>query len=377
MSTTEVTSEAVSPPRRERRARHRGRRVAVAVGVLVVAGTGIAVTEPFGANTGDTSAQSTVATGLAGVTRGDLSSRALETGTLGSAGNYQVVNNLSGRITWLPAVGQVIRQGEVLYRVVGKPVVLLEGADTPAYRDLSWGMSGVDVRQLNAALAALGYGSGVDATSDYFGRATYYALREFQAHYGLEKTGTLPLGQIVFLGTAEARVTKANGVVGTGAMPGQAVLETSSTQRLVTVELSASRQTDVKEGDSVSISLPNGRTTTAVVTTVGKVATKDDNSGTTTVEVLITPDKPEDTGQLDQAPVQVTIVSDTVKNVLSVPVNALLALAGGGYAVEVVDANGLHRLVPVTTGLFDDSAGRVEVSGTGLSAGQNVVVPAS
>jgi hypothetical protein len=62
--------------------------------------------------------------------------------------------------------------------------------------------------------------------------------------------------------------------------------------------------------------------------------------------------------------------------VLAVPVDALLALAGGGYAVEVVGAGGVHRLVAVTLGLFDDAEGLVQVSGPGLQAGQRVVVPA-
>jgi hypothetical protein len=60
-----------------------------------------------------------------------------------------------------------------------------------------------------------------------------------------------------------------------------------------------------------------------------------------------------------------------------VPVNALLALAGGGYAVEIVDAAGVHRLVPVSLGLFDDGQGLVQVSGSRLRAGQRIVVPAS
>ncbi len=58
------------------------------------------------------------------------------------------------------------------------------------------------------------------------------------------------------------------------------------------------------------------------------------------------------------------------------PTTALLALAGGGDAVEVVDPNGSHRLVGVTTGIFDSQSGLVEVSGSGLSAGQNVVAAA-
>ena len=65
-----------------------------------------------------------------------------------------------------------------------------------------------------------------------------------------------------------------------------------------------------------------------------------------------------------------------VSNVLAVPVNALLALAGGGYAVEVVGPGGVHQLVGVSVGLFDDAAGMVQVSGSGLAAGQRVVVPA-
>lgn len=378
MSTTPAEDIRVTPPApKAPRSARRGRRTVVAVGVLVVAGAGIAVTEPFGTHSTDTSIQSAAPVALAQVTKGTLSARTMQNGTLGYAGDYQAVNNLAGTLTAVPAVGQVIHEGEVLYRVDGKPVFVVRG-DVPAYRNLSWGGSGADVEQLNAALVTLGYAteSQLDPHSDYFGRATYYALRKLQAHLGLDKTGTLPLGQAVFLAAPELRITKVNGVVGTPVGPGQSLLAASSTRRLVTVELSASQQTDVKEGDKVTISLPTGKTTTGVVSAVGKVATKNED-GATTVEVRITPDNPAETGQLDQAPVQVNIVSGTVEDVLSVPVNALLALASGGYAVEVVDPDGTHRLIPVTTGLFDDSAGTVQVTGDGLAVGQHVVVPAS
>jgi len=131
----------------------------------------------------------------------------------------------------------------------------------------------------------------------------------------------------------------------------------------------------VAVGDSTDITLPTGGSTPGRVVAVGKVATKSDDS--TTVTVLIRPTKPKETGTLDQAPVQVAIVSDSVKDALSVPVNALLSLAGGGYAVEVVEAGGTHRLIGVKTGIFDDSAGKVQVTGDGLAEGQNVVVPTS
>ena len=58
-----------------------------------------------------------------------------------------------------------------------------------------------------------------------------------------------------------------------------------------------------------------------------------------------------------------------------VPVAALLALAGGGYAVEEIDSNGAHRLVAVELGIFDDADGLVQVSGAGVAAGQRIVVP--
>jgi hypothetical protein len=80
---------------------------------------------------------------------------------------------------------------------------------------------------------------------------------------------------------------------------------------------------------------------------------------------------------LNQAPVQVTITTGSVSNALVVPVDALVAQANGGYAVEVTGANGSHHLVPVSLGLFDDANGLVQVSGTGLAAGQHVVVPAA
>ena len=374
---------STSPQDGRRRLSKRGRRgrvIAVVVVVMVAAAGGAVYvrTDAFHAQPSATAASSGATTGLAQITKGNLAARSVQNGTLGYAGDHEVVNRASGTLTALPKVGDVVRTGKVLYRVDGKPVVLLKGAQTPVYRALSNGMEGADVQQLNAALVALGYttSSKLDPNSDEFGSATYYALKKLQGDVGLDKTGQLELGQAVFVPTDEIRITKVDGMRGASAAPNQAVVHASSTERQVTVELRASQQTSVAGGDDVAITMPSGKTTPGKVSSVDKVATKD-NDGNVTVEVLITPTKPEETGQLDQAPVQVSIVSETVKDVLSVPVNALMALAGGGYAVELVEAGGTHRLVAVKTGLFDDSAGRVEVSGEGLAVGQNVVVPAS
>ncbi len=84
-------------------------------------------------------------------------------------------------------------------------------------------------------------------------------------------------------------------------------------------------------------------------------------------------------GHLDQAPVTVNVVSAQARDVLAVPVSALVALAGGGYAVEVLPGlagpGSAGHLVAVTTGLFSQTL--VQVSGPGLTAGQRVEVPSS
>jgi len=110
---------------------------------------------------------------------------------------------------------------------------------------------------------------------------------------------------------------------------------------------------------------------------VATTASSSNGSGASgpTITVLVDPTDPAATGDWDQAPVNVTITTGTVSDALVVPVVALRALTGGGYAVEVADRNGVHRLVPVDLGLFDDADGLVQVSGTSLAVGQQVVVP--
>jgi hypothetical protein len=321
------------------------------------------------------------------VTRQTVSERIQHNGMLGYAASYSVVNQAQGTVTGLPAAGDVIDQGKILYWVSGNPVVLLYGA-VPAYRTLSRGLTGADVRQLNADLVALGKATSgqLDPKSDRFTAATARAVAKLQDALGVDQTGRLPLGQAVFLPSA-ARITKVSAVLGASAPPGGVVLEASSTGRVVTIELDAAEQSVFKAGDRVTITLPDNATTPGVVASVGKVADKagsgsggSSGSGsgndTPTVTVTVTPTRPADTGSTDQATVTVIAVTRSVPDALTVPVDALLALAGGGYAVEV-DDNGVRRLVAVTLGLFDDTAGLVQVTGTGLAAGQRVVVAAS
>jgi peptidoglycan hydrolase-like protein with peptidoglycan-binding domain len=356
--------------------------VVLAMAALAVAGSG----RLFGSGpaTGGVSDDST-STALATVTHGPLTSQTNVSGTIAYTSTYTVINEASGMITTLPQVGQIIEQGQILYEVGGSPVVLLHGS-TPVHRDLQEGMSGPDVAELNADLVALGLATPtqIDPASDYFSGATAGAVERLQANLGLVQTGILSLGQAVFLPTA-ARITTVSAILGASAQPGQTVLQATSTTRLVIVQLDAALQAGVQVGDRAIITLPNSQTTPGTVSDVGTVATSTGNGSgssngsgeTATVEVDISLDDPSATGNLDQAPVQVAITTGRVDDALIVPVDALLALAGGGYAVETVDARGIHHLEPVSLGLFDDADGLVQVSGAGLSAGQHVVVPST
>ena len=314
---------------------------------------------------------------------------------------YSVINQAQGTYTKLPALGQVISQGQVLYRVNDSPVALLYGA-APAYRALSAGATGADVAELNADLVALGYATSAQLSpaSASFGSATTTAVEKLQAALGVTQTGALTLGDVVFEPTA-VRVTTMSAQLGGGAQAGQTVMQATSTTRIVQVALGASQQTDVAVGDTVTITVPDNKTTPGVVSSVGAVATCPSSSGsggsssssaapgtdtcssgnsgstTPTITVAVTPSDPAATGTWDQAPVQVGITTASVPSALAVPVTALLAQSRGGYAVEVVGAGGTSHLVPVSLGLFDDADGLVQVTGSGLAAGQNVVVPAT
>ena len=345
-------------------------------------------------------------TAVATVARRSLASQTPVDATLGYAGSWNVVNQATGTFTALPTAGRLVRQGQVIYQVSGAPVMLLYG-HVPAWRDLSEGVTGPDVTELNAALVKLGYASaaalGPRSGWDSFSGETAYALGLLQAHIGLTVTGTLPLGQAVFLPGA-ARITGlgATTVLGGAAAPGTAALTATSSRPVVSIALDAGQQTEVKKGDKVGITLPNGSTTPGVVSSVGTVATSSaagsggsggpgdggssgggsgdsgssGGSGSATITVLVSPTDPKAAGGLDQAPVTVEITTGSVSNALVVPVTALLAQPGGGYEVEQVTAGGHHHLVPVTPGLFDDASGLVQVTGTSLVVGDHVVVSA-
>ena len=321
------------------------------------------------------------------VTRQDLSASAPVTATLGYAGSYTVTGRGGGTLTWLPSAGQVIGQGQALYRVDnGSPVVLLYGS-VPDWRPMSAGDTGADVSQLNHDLVRLGYANSADVSAlgwDYYSWETRYGVQQLEEHLGVSSPpGSLGLGQVVFEPGA-LRISQVTGSL--GGQAGGTVLDATSTRHVVTISLDASQQTQVKAGDKVTVTLPDGTTTPGTVSWVGRVAISSGGNGSTgraTIPVTVTLTHPAVAGSLDQAPVTVNITTGSVKHALAVPVGALLAQAkgegeaGGGYAVEVIGAGNTRHLVPVQAGpVFDDADGLVQVTGA-LTPGQRVVVPAT
>ena len=313
-----------------------------------------------------------------------------------------------GTYTSLPQVGSIVKEDQAVFSVSNQPVPLLYGS-IAAYRAFYVGMSdGADVGQLTHDLIALGYGGGLASSNDY-SSVTATAVQRWQTALGLPATGDILLGQVVFE-PGPIRVTSVTPSVGGfagggggsgGGGGGDTVLTATSTTPIVTVDLDVTQEYLLKPGDAVSVVLPDGSTIVpGRVQTVGNVATcpggggtgtgtgtggtsvdqspcsssGNNNNATPTVTVTITMDSTPPGATLDQAPVNVHITTQRADNVLAVPVNALLALEGGGFGVDVV-TDTTSRLVGVTTGLYSNTL--VQISGPGITAGTRVEVPGS
>lgn len=361
--------------------------------LLVVALSLLAVAALIGwrATTSQSTPQQAAAAGpartaTATVVRTDVVAQQQVPGTLGYLTTPPVINQLPGVVTAVPRLGTVIHRGEQLYAVNGQPVTLFYG-DQPAWRTLILGVGGgADVRELEANLVAVGADRQHTITvDDQFSAATVAAVARWQHALGMPETGAVVLGQVVF---APGPVRVAADLAGLGAdvQPGTAVLATTVATTAVTVDLDPVYQALIHHRSPVTVTLPGGTKLPGHVTAVSTVATSavTDNSGSAaagppaaaTIPVAIRLDHPGAAGHLDQAPVQVSIITQQARDVLAVPVTALLARAGGGYDVEIMTGTGARR-VPVTAGLFDDTSGLVQVQGpSALRAGMTVEVPA-
>ncbi|MFF9066389.1 peptidoglycan-binding protein [Streptomyces sp. NPDC014891] len=353
------------------------RRLVLALAAIVaVAGGGAAVTAVSAPDRAPRDAGGADSQGLpaetAPVTRGDLSNTSQQDGTLGHLGERKINAGTAGVLTWVAGSGTVVGRDGRLYEVEGGPVRLMYGAE-PMYRTLKTGDEGKDVRQLEENLAALGY-VGFDVDEEYTAK-TAAAVKRWQKSHDLKQTGTVGPDQIAFAGSA-VRVKEAGAAPGDRIAPGGPVLTVTGSERVVRFRIPVSEAASAKAGTRVTVRLPDGTELPGKVSAVGRTASAGDDpqDRTPKISVTVSFDRPEKVEGIDQSPVTVDLTGETRRDVLTVPVNALLALPGGGFGVQVVE-NGTARDVEVELGMFGQ--GRVEVTGDGLREGMKVGVPSA
>jgi peptidoglycan hydrolase-like protein with peptidoglycan-binding domain len=337
-----------------------------------------------GSKTPPPSALSGLATAV--VARRDLVQHDTVSGTLGYTDNRNVVNSLTGTLTWLPEPGAVVRPGQALYRLNGHAVFLFDG-DTPAARTFEPAMSdGSDVLELERALRELGFDPDRQLSMNtHFDWATRAVIERWQQANGMDLTGSIPLGQVIFQ-PGPRRVGQPQLTTGSAITAGQVPFQTSSSERIVSGTVDASRQSDLALGEPVSVDLLNGVVTGGKIVEIDRVASTPSSQGqqqngqsgnatsnSSTLGFQVRLDNSRVAGHLDQAPVNIDVASSKAKDALSVPVTALLAQQGGGYGVQVV-RHGTTTLVQVTPGFYSDD-GYVQITGAGIHAGDRVAVP--
>ncbi|OLB81319.1 MAG: peptidoglycan-binding protein [Actinobacteria bacterium 13_2_20CM_2_71_6] len=349
-----------------------GRRaLLVAAAAMVVAGGAGAAALGVGKRPGGTATSSALPPSTATVTRGTLVDTETASGNLDHGTVTSATSRINGTLTALATVGGTVNRGQALYTVDNGPVVLMYGS-LPAYRPLAEGTEGADVKQFEENLAALGYkGFTVDTK---YSADTATAVRKWQKALGLPQTGIVELGRVTFA-TGPVRVDAHKAAVGDPAGPGQAVLTYTAVAQVVTVKLNPSQQRLAVKGRKVSVVLPDGKLaegTIAEATTIIDPGSGNGDTAKTKIRVTVSITDQTALAGYDQATVDVKFTAQEHKDVLTVPVAALLALAEGGYGLQVVE-NGTTRIVRVDTDMF--AGGRVEVRGDGLTAGTTVGMP--
>ena len=323
------------------------------------------------------------------VERGTIRQEQRLTGRVGNSVPRTITGSGDGIVTWLPSPGDTVARGEQLYRVDDQPVALFHG-DLPLYRELAppqapsrssdkkgqddsgdkdepddggdepsaGPLRGNDVDLVAANLAALGYYDGPTDGTVYSG-ALVAAVQRWQADHDGLRTGVLgPDTVAVSRGTLRVA-----GVTATVGSPATAdVMSVTSTRSVVTLDVP--QGVDVAVGRRVEVTLADGTTVRTRVTAVGSPVQDPQSGAPASVPITVRASRKADLGPA--APVTGVLVIAARRDVLHVPVGALLALAGGGYALERPGG----ELVPVTLGLVAD--GDVEV--TGIEQGAKVVV---
>jgi multidrug efflux system membrane fusion protein len=282
-------------------------------------------------------------------------------------------------------VGSIIKVGGTFYTVDQQPVVAVHGT-LPAYRDMQDGQSGTDITQLQESLVALGYNPGsVDGT---FGTATVDAVEAWQSKEGWTADGIVHLGQVVFV-PGPSRVIAQLATIGNTVSSGTQILSIGPQSPIVTTSESSTQLGLLSQGQHIDIQLPNNSIVVGKVTSVGTASSTSStsssgggtggssSSSTASTPVTIALNTPALGNSIAGSSVNVIVTTASVKDVLAVPLGALLATSSGNYIVQVTGTNGTLTNVSVNPTVYDDTRGIVAVPGARLTPGERVVVASS
>ncbi len=269
----------------------------------------------------------------------------------------------AGVLTDVVEADTAVGRGDVLWRVVDEPVVVLLG-EIPASRGLTSGDTGPDVRQLKENLVLMGYDpDGTVTVDEEYTDYTAAMVERWQTDIGAIVTGSVADGAIVFL-PGTSRTGAVMFAVGDTIAADNIVLEVSALERVIKFTLVASDLGELGIGDVVTVQLPDRSTLEATV-----VAATPRSDGD--LDVVARPTAPVDY-PVDIAPVTVRWQVSLGSSVLTVPAGALIRTDDGNYNVELRSANGTEKLVPVEVGRV--SGVNVEIV-SGVSEGDEVIAP--
>ncbi len=348
-----------------------------AVGLVVVIGAATVATTTDALSSGtDAGSESTAASAsfdTVDARRGDLSVDREFKASISFGDSWTVTTAAAGTITSQNLIGTIVGFGETLIRIDDKPLFLAQGA-MPMYRELFKVdtrqrdlngkrlelLTGLDVGQLQSFLLDGGFDADGKLEADgIFGDSTVKAVKAWQEAVGLPITGRVDSAQIVFA-PDPVRIAS-DSRVGAGFLG----LEVNNAESSVLIDTSNRDRGALPVGSSVRVTPTNATTLVGVVDDQEQVSGAD---GSLVWRTTITVDEalPGDTSTAT-----VVVTETLAEDVLIVPVGALLALAEGGFAVEVPTQTGTN-LVRVEVGEVLD--GQAEISGD-VAVGDQIVMP--
>jgi len=344
----------------------RGRILGVGGGLvmLVLAGAGVvAVGRADTPGPGQESQTSTpVAAETAMVERRTLDQTEELTGAIGYGEAFSLPASPEGTVTWVPNPGVVLEAGDLLYKVDQQPTYWTTGA-VPTYRELTWGTEGDDVTQLQRFLHAGGYLES-DEVDGAYGPHTLRAIGEWQEAHGLDRTGRIDASQLLFLPYDALRVARAQRI---GEASRTGILEVTAASPYVTVETSATKKRAFEGDPDIEVETADGSRYPATLRSITAAAADASGSSRFTVELDLVAPAGQEPGE-----VTVEVTRTLAADVVAIPVRALVALADGRFAVEVVTPDGSTEYRAVEIG--ESAGGWVEATGD-IEVGDEMVVP--